>query len=183
MASSFLPLNSLRAWQKLDEHLSKSAFVTGEAPTEADLAIFEEFTEAPEAQWNNISHWHAEVSKLGRDMNKWPEAWRPQEGGGASAEKDYVNGYSAVVFDVKPFGEEVDMAEMEAAVRKINLRTLQWMGSELVPVFANIKLLRILANFQDDKFSVEEDLIAAITDLEDQVQSVDIFSWNRSNPY
>lgn len=86
---------------------------------------------------------------------------------------------STVIFDVKPLGEEVDMVFLEDAVRRIVLPSLEWKASELVPVISNIFALRIMCHFTDDLFSVDDDLKAAIEDLEDYVQSVDIYSWNK----
>lgn len=71
------------------------------------------------------------------------------------------------------------MVSLEAAVRKIELPSLEWKAGELVPVISNIFALRIMCHFTDDLFSVDDDLKASIEELEDYVQSVDIFSWNK----
>lgn len=68
---------------------------------------------------------------------------------------------------------------MEGAIRKIELPSLEWKTGELVPVISNTFALRIMCHFTDELFSVDDDLKASIEELEDYVQSVDIFSWNK----
>lgn len=86
---------------------------------------------------------------------------------------------SAVIFDIKPWDEETDMDALEAGVRAVTFPSLEWKAGERVHVVGKIFALRILCHFTDDVFAVEEDLKGAIELLEDMVQSVDIFAWNR----
>lgn len=92
-------------------------------------------------------------------------------------EKVPVIARSSIILDVKPIGEETDMAALEANVRKITIDGLTWCGSELIPVAYGIKLLRIIANVIDDKVAVDDvqDQIAEIEDC----QSSDIFAFNK----
>jgi len=85
---------------------------------------------------------------------------------------------SSVVFDVKPWDDETDMAEMERLVRKIQMDGLVWGASKLVPVGYGIKKLQIMLIVEDDKVSIEE-LQEMIEANEDFVQSVDIAAFNK----
>ena len=88
-------------------------------------------------------------------------------------------GRSAVILDVKPWGEEIDMKDLEEKVRGIALDGLEWKASKLVPIAFGISALQIMCHIVDDLISVDEDIINAITELEDDVQSVDIFAFNK----
>ena len=80
---------------------------------------------------------------------------------------------SSITFDVKPWDDETDLAEMEKLVRAIEMEGLVWGASKLVPVGYGIKKLRIICVVEDDKVStdmLEEKMIG----FEDHVQSVDI---------
>lgn len=92
-------------------------------------------------------------------------------------EKAPVIARSSVILDVKPIGEETDMAALEAEVRKITMEGLTWCGSELIPVAYGIKLLRIIANVIDEVVSVD-DIQDKIQEIED-CQSSDIFAFNK----
>lgn len=59
-----------------------------------------------------------------------------------------------VVFDVKPWGDETDMAEMEKAVRSIQADGLLWGSSKLVPLAYGIKKLQIACVIEDDKVCI-----------------------------
>jgi elongation factor 1-beta len=163
----------------------------------------------PEAKWVHISRWYSHLTKLGADPRAWPAEWRIEEKQenveneeaeeldlfGEETEDDRNEREkrktagtklstgpapaSAVIFDIKPWDEETDMAELEAQVRKIELPTLEWKASERIPVVSTIEALRILCHFNDDMFAVEEDLKDGILALEDWVQSVDIYAWNK----
>lgn len=87
-------------------------------------------------------------------------------------------GKSSVILDVKPWGLEVDMAELEQAVRSIEMEGLRWAGSQLEKVAYGIMLLRINAVVIDDLVSIDV-LQEKIQDLEDFVQSSDIYAFNK----
>ena len=88
-------------------------------------------------------------------------------------------GRSAVILDVKPWGEEIDMKDLEDKVRALSLDGLEWKASKLVPIAFGINALQIMCHIVDDVISVDEDIIRAIEGLEDEVQSVDIFAFNK----
>ncbi|KAK6443487.1 hypothetical protein LTR95_000314 [Oleoguttula sp. CCFEE 5521] len=80
---------------------------------------------------------------------------------------------SIVTMDVKPWDDETDMKELEAAVRGIEKDGLVWGGSKLVPVGFGIKKLQINIVIEDEKISTN-DLQEEIEGFEDFVQSTDI---------
>lgn len=86
---------------------------------------------------------------------------------------------SAVILDVKPWGEETDMAELEKLVREITHEGLEWKAAKLIEIAFGIKKLQIMCHVVDDAVSVDEDIIRVIEALEDHVQSVDIFAFNK----
>jgi len=80
---------------------------------------------------------------------------------------------SSVTYDVKPWDDETDLAEMERLVRSIEMDGLMWGASKLVPVGFGIRKLRIICVIVDDKVSTDL-LEETIKGFEDHVQSVDI---------
>ena len=80
---------------------------------------------------------------------------------------------SVVTMDVKPWDDETDMKELEAAVRSIEKDGLVWGASKLVAVGFGIKKLQITLVIEDDKVSLS-DLEEQIQEFEDFVQSTDI---------
>lgn len=94
------------------------------------------------------------------------------------AKKPAVIAKSSVVLDVKPWDDETDMKELEKLVREISLDGLLWGASELVAIGYGIKKLRISCVIEDDKVGTDI-LEEQITGLEDHVQSMDVFSFNK----
>ncbi|KAK3716403.1 hypothetical protein LTR37_006553 [Vermiconidia calcicola] len=80
---------------------------------------------------------------------------------------------SIVTLDVKPWDDETDMKELEAAVRGVEKDGLVWGASKLIAVGFGIKKLQINLVVEDDKVSLEE-LQEQIDEFEDYVQSSDI---------
>jgi len=80
---------------------------------------------------------------------------------------------SVVTMDVKPWDDETDMKELEAAVRSIQKDGLVWGASKLVAVGFGIKKLQINLVIEDDKIGLG-DLEEEIQEFEDFVQSTDI---------
>jgi len=80
---------------------------------------------------------------------------------------------SVVTMDVKPWDDETDMKELEAAVRSIEKDGLVWGLSKLVAVGFGIKKLQINLIIEDDKIGLD-DLQEEIQEFEDFVQSTDI---------
>lgn len=58
---------------------------------------------------------------------------------------------SNVILDVKPWDDETDMAELEKAVRSVEMDGLMWGISKLVPLAYGIKKLQIVCVVEDDK--------------------------------
>jgi len=87
-------------------------------------------------------------------------------------------GRSTLILDVKPLGSDTDMKALEQLVRKIDMPGLKWAGSELVPIGYGIKKLRIISVIVDDLVSTDV-LREKIEAMEDQVQSTDIFAFNK----
>ncbi|KAF5325948.1 hypothetical protein D9611_001012 [Ephemerocybe angulata] len=80
---------------------------------------------------------------------------------------------SVVTFEVKPWDDETDMAELEKAVRSIEWDGLVWGSSKLVPIGYGIKKLQITIVIEDEKVSLDE-LQEKVAEFEDFVQSSDI---------
>ncbi|XP_017488573.1 PREDICTED: elongation factor 1-beta-like [Rhagoletis zephyria] len=85
---------------------------------------------------------------------------------------------SNVILDVKPWDDETNMADLEAAVRTIQMDGLVWGVSKLVPLAYGIKKLQIVCVVEDEKVSIEE-LSEKIESFEDFVQSVDIAAFQK----
>lgn len=75
---------------------------------------------------------------------------------------------SHIVVQVKPWDDETDMAEMEKAVRTIEMDGLVWGQAKLIPVGYGIKKLQINCVVEDDKVGTD-DLEEKITAFEDFV--------------
>jgi elongation factor 1-beta len=80
---------------------------------------------------------------------------------------------SVVTLDVKPWDDETNMAELEAAVRAIEKDGLVWGASKLVPVGFGVKKLQINMVIEDEKISLA-DLEEEIQEIEEYVQSTDV---------
>jgi len=96
----------------------------------------------------------------------------------AAKGKKKEEGKSTLILDVKPIGSDTDMKAVEDAVRKIEMAGLRWAGSELVPIGFGIKKLRIISVIVDELVSTD-DLRQKIEEMEDLVQSTDIFAFNK----
>eukprot|EP01052_Picozoa_sp_SAG31_P006822 SAG31_NODE_318_length_17799_cov_79.857571_11_plen_167_part_00 len=82
---------------------------------------------------------------------------------------------SSVVLDVKPWDDETDLVAMEKAVRQVQTEGLEWQASQLEDIGYGIKKLRIMCQVVDEQVSVDEDVVNKIVDIEEYVQSCDIF--------
>lgn len=85
---------------------------------------------------------------------------------------------SNIILDVKPWGDDTDMKEMEKQVRAIQMDGLLWGASKLAPLAYGINKLQISCVVEDDLVSVDA-LQESIQDIEDYVQSVDIAAFNK----
>merc|ERR1712029_655947 len=82
------------------------------------------------------------------------------------AKKPKVIAKTNVLFDVKPWDDEIDMDG------------LLWGASKLVPVGYGINKLQLMCVVEDDKVFIEE-LSEKMTEFEDFVQSVDVAAMNK----
>lgn len=94
------------------------------------------------------------------------------------AKKPVLIAKSNIILDIKPWDDETDMKEMEAAVRKIVCDGLLWGVSKLVPLAYGIHKMSISCVVEDEKVSIDW-LIEEIQKNEDLVQSVDIAAFNK----
>ncbi|KAG7197750.1 hypothetical protein KM043_001574 [Ampulex compressa] len=124
-----------------------------------------------------------DVDLFGSDEEEDAEAVRVREErlkayAEKKSKKPTVVAKSSIVLDVKPWGDETDMNEMETAVRSIEMDGLVWGASKLVAVGYGIQKLQIMCVIEDEKVSVDL-LVEQIQDFQDLVQSVDIASFNK----
>merc|ERR1711892_641723 len=94
------------------------------------------------------------------------------------AKKPQVIAKTSVLFDVKPWDDETDHAEMLKACKSIEMDGLLWGASKLVPIGYGIKKLQIMFVVEDAKVSIEE-LGEKMEAFEDFVQSVDVAAMNK----
>jgi len=92
--------------------------------------------------------------------------------------KEAVIAKSNIILDVKPWDDETNMADLEAAVRSVAADGLLWGASKLVPLAYGIHKLQISCVVEDDKVGVDF-LEEEITKHEDLVQSVDVAAFNK----
>lgn len=138
---------------------SASTACSKPAKNEDDVDLFdseEETEEEKQRKAENLAKYHAK---------------KAAKGPGPAAK-------SSVVLDVKPWDDTTDMNELEKHVRAIAMDGLFWGASQMVPVGYGIRKLRITAIVEDEKVGVDV-LEEAITGIEDYVQSMDIFSFNK----
>ncbi|KAF8359643.1 eef-1B.1 [Pristionchus pacificus] len=85
---------------------------------------------------------------------------------------------SNIIFDVKPWDDTIDIAEIEKSVRSIEMDGLVWGAGKILPVAFGIKKLQICCVVEDDKVSTDA-LEESITGFEDLVQSIDVVAFNK----
>jgi len=85
---------------------------------------------------------------------------------------------SFVTMDIKPWAEDTDMKELEAAVRGIIKDGLVWGASKLVEIGYGVKKLQINLVVEDEKIGLD-DLEQEIQDMDDYVQSTDVFAMQK----
>ena len=87
---------------------------------------------------------------------------------------------STILFDIKPFEAETDMALMEKEVRAIVMDGLLWGASKLADVAYGVKKLVMNAVVEDDKVSTDE-LEENIMNVGggELVQSIEIVAFNK----
>jgi len=85
---------------------------------------------------------------------------------------------STLILDIKPEDDETDMVQLEKAVRGITMKGLDWRGSELVPIFRDLKKLRIICVIVDDDVPYTDVVTEEIEKLP-RVQSTDVYAFNK----
>jgi elongation factor 1-beta len=95
----------------------------------------------------------------------------------ATKKKKVEAAKSNVLFDVKPFDAETDMAELEKAVRGIEMEGLTWGGSKLADVAYGVKKLVINTVVLDDLVSIDE--LQEKMEAIELVQSTEIVAFNK----
>jgi len=81
---------------------------------------------------------------------------------------------SLVTLDVKPWDDETDMKELEAAVRAIEMDGLVWGSSKLVAIGYGVSKLQMSLVVEDAKVSLDELQERIADECEDYVQSTDV---------
>merc|ERR1711935_513133 len=94
------------------------------------------------------------------------------------SKKGKVIAKSNIIMDIKPWDDETDMNELEAAIRTITMDGLLWGTGKLVEIGYGIKKLQITSVIEDDKVMMD-DLEDQIIGFEDFVQSMDIVAFNK----
>jgi len=85
---------------------------------------------------------------------------------------------SNIIFDVKPWDDTINIADIEKSVRGIECDGLIWGAGKVVPIAYGINKLQICCVVEDDKVSSDW-LEESITGFEDLVQSVDVVAFNK----
>ncbi|EFO25560.1 elongation factor 1-beta/1-delta [Loa loa] len=94
------------------------------------------------------------------------------------AKKPATIAKSNIIFDVKPWDDSIEMADIEKNIRTIELDGLVWGAAKVLPVAYGIKKLQICCVVEDEKVSsdwLEEQIVG----FDDLVQSVDIVAFNK----
>lgn len=86
-----------------------------------------------------------------------------------------------MLFQVKPWDDETDLAEMEKMVRGVTMDGLLWGTAKLVPVGYGIKKLQITCVVEDDKVGTD-DLEEHILGFEDFVSLQESFPIAQCTP-
>merc|ERR1711935_235556 len=95
-------------------------------------------------------------------------------------EKKVIIAKSLVVFDIKGYEVEADWEAMATKVRLIEKDGLVWMDThKVLPVAFGMKKLQMSMLIEDDKIETE-DVFEIIESWEEDVQSTDIFSFNKA---
>eukprot|EP00917_Polyrhabdina_sp_WS-2016_P027395 GHVP01058496.1.p1 GENE.GHVP01058496.1~~GHVP01058496.1.p1 ORF type:complete len:209 (+),score=62.34 GHVP01058496.1:421-1047(+) len=206
---TFGDLTKEKGLMKLNDYLETRSYIEGYEGTVADLVVLESLLSCPDfKKYPHASRWYEHIVALSsseqfKGERKNIEEYGPEEVDdifGSDSEEDpeetaakeqrlkeYLEkkskkpveaAKSSIVLDIKPWDDETNMDELEVKVRNIELDGLVWGASKKVPVGYGILKLQINLIIEDDKVSVGdlEELIAA---NEDNVQSVDVFSFNK----
>lgn len=219
----FTDLLSDAGLSMLNSWVTTRSYIVGDAPSQADVAVFKAVQSAPDAEkYPNAARWYKHIASQESEFGNLPgdasQAYttygpdaseltvNPAENPDAEEDVDLFGSddeeedeeaakireerlaeykkkkeskgpkpaaKSIVTMDIKPWDDETDMGELEAAVRAIEHDGLVWGASKLVPIGFGIKKLQVNIIVEDEKISVS-DLEEEIQELEDYVQSTDV---------
>jgi len=86
---------------------------------------------------------------------------------------------SEIIFDVKPWGLETDLEALAGKIRALEIEGCKWgEAHKLVPLAFGINALR-MSCIVFDNLCGQDDVTEPIEAFEDDVQSIDIFSFNK----
>jgi len=156
-----LPGDASKAYSTYGPEIAEATLNPAKAPAAAE----EEEEEEVDLFGSDDEEEDAEAARIREE--RLAEYKKKKEGKTKPAAK------SIVTMDVKPWDDETDMKELEAAVRSIEKDGLIWGASTLVAVGFGIKKLQINLVIEDDKIGLD-DLQEEIAGFEDYVQSTDI---------
>merc|ERR1712142_382880 len=147
---------------------------------QAEIALW--FKKEELVNWNSASYcWIYEEPEEGAEAERI-KAERVAAYNKKKEEKESKKGKviakSNIIMDIKPWDDETDMKELEAAIRSITMDGLLWGTSKLVEIGYGIKKLQITTVIEDDKVMMD-DLEEQIIAFEDFVQSMDIVAFNK----
>eukprot|EP00331_Platyophrya_macrostoma_P014127 CAMPEP_0176433410 /NCGR_PEP_ID=MMETSP0127-20121128/16004_1 /TAXON_ID=938130 /ORGANISM="Platyophrya macrostoma, Strain WH" /LENGTH=212 /DNA_ID=CAMNT_0017815829 /DNA_START=68 /DNA_END=706 /DNA_ORIENTATION=+ len=98
----------------------------------------------------------------------------------AGKKKKEVVARSIVIFDVKVFEMEQNLDELAKKILAIEMPGLQWRTEyKLVEIAYGMKKLQMGCTIEDEKIPSTDDIFDQITAWEDEVQSIDIVSFQK----
>ncbi|XP_050386064.1 elongation factor 1-delta 1-like isoform X2 [Argentina anserina] len=123
----------------------------------------------------------SDVDLFGEETEEEKKAAEERAAAVKASAKKKESGKSSVLLDVKPWDDETDMKELEAAVRSVEVEGLHWGASKLVPVGYGIKKMTIMLTIVDDLVSVDSLIEERLTvePINEYVQSCDIVAFNK----
>ena len=108
------------------------------------------------------------------------EAKKAKGGKKDEKKKEAVIGKSLIILDVKVFEMDQNLDELAKKILAITKEGLTWKTEYKTPTIAfGMKKLVIGCVVVDEKVSIDEDVIDVVTSWEDEVQSVDIASFDK----
>ncbi|KAA1106236.1 Translation elongation factor 1 beta [Puccinia graminis f. sp. tritici] len=166
-----------RWWAHIKSWESEHASLPGEKKELSSYGPAKGSTSAPAAAAGGDDD--DEIDLFGSDDEEVDEAaeklkaTRLAEYAAKKANKPKTIAKSLVTLDVKPWDDETDMAELEKAVRSVEMDGLVWGLSKLVPVGYGVRKMQISLVVEDEKVSLD-DLQEKIAEFEDYIQSSDV---------
>merc|ERR1711997_176621 len=162
--------NVLRWWKNISSYSSEfGSLAAGSAPAAAeeeddDVDLFGSDDEEDDEEAERIK-----AERVAAYNKKKEEK---------ESKKGKVIAKSNIIMDIKPWDDETDMKELEAAIRSISMDGLLWGTGKLVEIGYGIKKLQITSVIEDDRVMMD-DLEEQIIAFEDFVQSMDIVAFNK----